>query len=69
MSRRGKTGDEPLRVTCWNVNGVRSATRKGLVNWLQQDAPDFFALQEVRALPQQIPAELTALGLQAHWEP
>ncbi|MEZ4370884.1 MAG: exodeoxyribonuclease III [Polyangiaceae bacterium] len=69
LTRSATPGVAPLRVTCWNVNGVRAATRKGLVAWLERDAPDFCALQEVRAFPSQIPAELSELGLQAHWEP
>lgn len=48
---------------------MRAATRKGLAAWLRKDAPDFFALQEVRALPHQIPTELDELGLNAHWVP
>ncbi len=66
LAQRGR---RPLTVLCWNVNGVRAATRKGLVPWLREAGPDFLALQEVRALPHQIPAELTELGLEAHWEP
>ncbi|MEZ4228930.1 MAG: exodeoxyribonuclease III [Polyangiaceae bacterium] len=68
-TRDPETRRQLLRVTCWNVNGVRAATRKGLVEWLSEDGPDFIALQEVRALPHQIPAELSDLGLRAHWEP
>lgn len=32
----------------YNLNGIRSATRKGLVPWLQEQAPDVLCLQEVR---------------------
>lgn len=51
----------PLRIVSWNVNGIRACMRKGFVDWLQQSDADIVALQEVRALPEQIPAELMSL--------
>ncbi len=38
-----------LRVTSINVNGLRSAFRKGLDNWLLTANPDIVCLQEVKA--------------------
>jgi exodeoxyribonuclease-3 len=38
-----------LRVTSLNVNGLRSAFRKGLGQWLDLHQPDVLCLQEVKA--------------------
>lgn len=52
---------EQLRVVSWNVNGIRACVRKGFVDWLAQADADIVALQEVRALPEELPPELRAL--------
>jgi len=41
-----------------NCCGLRSAERRGLLPWLARSRPDLLCLQEVRAWPDQIPAEL-----------
>lgn len=46
-----------MRITTWNVNGLRAALRKGLAEHVERIAPDVLMLQEVRALPEQLPAE------------
>lgn len=43
-----------MRILTLNVNGIRSAARKGLFDWLVQQAADVVCLQEVRAQPVQI---------------
>jgi exodeoxyribonuclease III len=43
-----------VRVVSWNVNGLRACTRKGFLDWLQQSGADVVALQEVRALPEDL---------------
>lgn len=47
-----------MKVLSWNVNGIRAAARKGFRNWLDQCDGTFVGLQEVRALPEQIPKDL-----------
>ncbi len=37
-----------LRITSLNVNGIRSAFRKGLAPWLARNRPDVACLQEVK---------------------
>ena len=37
-----------LRVSSWNVNGLRSIMRKGLVRWVNRTQPHIVALQETR---------------------
>lgn len=43
-----------LRIMTLNVNGIRSAAKKGLFNWLHEQAFDVVCLQEVRAQQDQL---------------
>lgn len=59
-----------MRITTWNVNGIRAAIRKGLSEYLKEIAPDVLLLQEVRALPEQLPEEWRAPeGWHVFWHP
>ena len=59
-----------MRITTWNVNGIRAAIRKGFAEIVEQVSPDILLLQEVRALPEQIPAEwVNPDGWHVHWHP
>ncbi|MDA0284194.1 MAG: exodeoxyribonuclease III [Planctomycetota bacterium] len=59
-----------MRITTWNVNGLRAALRKGFAEILDQLAPDVLLMQEVRALPEQLPEEWAAPdGWHVHWHP
>lgn len=62
-----------VRITTWNVNGLRAAARKGLIEQIDRLRPDVLLLQEVRALPEQVdPDVLDALSARfAHvvWNP
>ena len=46
-----------MRITTWNVNGLRAALRKGFASHIDDIAPDVLLLQEVRALPEQLPTD------------
>jgi exodeoxyribonuclease-3 len=59
-----------MRITTWNVNGIRAAIRKGFAEIVDEVQPDVLMLQEVRALPDQIPKEWVAPdGWHVHWHP
>ncbi len=59
-----------MRLVSWNVNGLRACARKGFLEWLEAHRPDILALQEVRALPEQLPPEVrTPEGYHAFWNP
>lgn len=59
-----------MRITTWNVNGIRAAIRKGLAEILEQVAPDVLLMQEVRALPEQLPPEWAQPeGWHVYWNP
>ena len=38
-----------IRIATVNVNGIRAAVRKGMLNWLENNAIDILAIQDVRA--------------------
>lgn len=46
-----------MRVATWNVNGLRAAIRKGMGEHLTELEIDVLLLQEIRALPEQLPKE------------
>lgn len=49
------------RISSYNINGVRAAHRKGLIDWVEASAPDIICFQELRAGEDQIPDEINAL--------
>ncbi len=57
-----------LKILCWNVNGIRAVHKRGFLEWLQQQSPDILCLQETKARPEQLPAELRQPeGYQTFW--
>jgi exodeoxyribonuclease-3 len=50
-----------MRVTTLNVNGIRSAVRRGFFDWAATQAADVICLQETRAQEHQLPPEAMAL--------
>ena len=50
-----------MKVTTWNVNGIR-AREAMVLDWLQRERPDVLCLQEIKASPEQVPPSLSALG-------
>ncbi|MFJ8039606.1 exodeoxyribonuclease III [Kitasatospora sp. NPDC096147] len=59
-----------LVVTTANVNGIRAAAKKGLLEWLTATEADVICFQEVRSEHGQLPAELRELaGWHAVWAP
>lgn len=59
-----------MRVTTWNVNGIRAAARKGMLEQIEAIAPDVLLLQEVRAKPEQLDDALAAPdGWHVYWHP
>lgn len=46
------------KLVSWNVNGIRSAARKGFHDWLKSAKPDVLSVQETRAWPEQLEDDL-----------
>ncbi len=59
-----------MRITTWNVNGLRAALRKGFARHVEAIDPDVLLLQEVRAFPEQLPDGWASPdGWHAEWFP
>jgi len=44
-----------MKIITYNVNGIRAAINKGLLEWIEEVKPDVLCLQETKAQPEQIP--------------
>ena len=56
------------RIISYNLNGIRSALNKGLADWLKEEAPDVVCIQETKAQPDQVDAEVFHnLGYRETW--
>ncbi len=49
-----------LRIVSLNLNGIRSAERKGFLPWLAQHKPDMLCVQEIKAQQADMSAEMLA---------
>jgi exodeoxyribonuclease-3 len=60
-----------MKITTWNVNGIRAALDKGVADWWKAENPDVLCLQEIKALPEQLTEEQLAHfeEVQAIWNP
>lgn len=47
-----------MKIISWNVNGLRAWYKKGMLDWVLDQKPDFFCVQETKAEPSQLPADL-----------
>jgi exodeoxyribonuclease-3 len=57
-----------LRIISYNVNGIRAAMKKGLVDWLKTNPADIICFQETKAEKDNVAhAEFTSLGYQDFW--
>jgi exodeoxyribonuclease III len=58
MIHAGNDCLQDMRIITLNVNGIRSAARKGFFAWLEGQDADVVCLQETRAHAHQIPADV-----------
>lgn len=47
-----------IEIISWNVNGIRAVAEKGAFDWIQVRQPHILCLQEIKAMPDQIPENL-----------
>jgi exodeoxyribonuclease III len=47
-----------LQLYSWNINGIRAAYKKGILDWIDNVSPDILCLQETKAHPDQLPGAL-----------
>ena len=62
-----------MRITTWNVNGLRAVLGKGMLQSMLDLNSDIFCLQEIKSRPDQLPAahleSIQAAYPHAHWNP
>jgi len=46
--------NEEMKIVSYNVNGIRAALKKGLIDWLKATDADVVCFQETKAQPEQI---------------
>jgi len=51
-----------MKIISWNVNGIRSILKKGLLDWLYTEDPDIFCVQETKASEEVLPQELISIN-------
>ncbi|MCO4090128.1 MAG: exodeoxyribonuclease III [Limnohabitans sp.] len=57
-----------FKLTSLNLNGIRSATTKGVESWLAQEKPDCICVQEVKAQAPDVAGKFEELaGLKGHF--
>ncbi|MDK2980124.1 MAG: exodeoxyribonuclease [Chloroflexota bacterium] len=55
-----------MKITTWNVNGIRAAMGKNILDWVDSYQPDVLCLQEIKAKEDQIEVEaIQEIGYQA----
>lgn len=59
-----------MKIITWNVNGLRAALKKGVLEWIVKKSPDVMCLQETRVLPEQLTEEQRDVdGYDIIWNP
>ena len=57
-----------MKIISWNVNGIRAAYKKGLVDFLRREEPHLFCIQESKCQKDQVGEEFTdMLGYKSYW--
>jgi exodeoxyribonuclease III len=56
-----------MKIATWNVNGIR-ARQEQVQQWVEAERPDVVCLQEIKAVPDQVPAALCEMeGYWCYW--
>lgn len=59
-----------MKILTYNVNGIRSALKKGFLEWVEATNADIICLQEIKSTEEQIDPELFKnLGYESYWHP
>lgn len=57
-----------MKLVSYNVNGVRAALKKGLLDWIKESDIDVICLQETKCMPDQIDVGIfNELGYHDYW--
>ena len=59
-----------MKLISYNVNGIRAAIKKGLLDWLTTINAEIVCLQEVKANQDQVEIEdFRKMGYHVYWNP
>ncbi|WP_337043321.1 exodeoxyribonuclease III [Emticicia sp. 17c] len=59
-----------MKIITYNVNGIRAAINKGLLDWLKINNPDIVCFQEIKLAETELVAPLfEAMGFHCYWYP
>lgn len=50
--------DKKIKIISWNINGIRAAHKKGLIDFIIKHDADIYCFQETKASKNQLPEEL-----------
>ncbi|XP_067834629.1 DNA repair nuclease APEX1 [Heptranchias perlo] len=64
VTEDGKRSD--LKITSWNVDGIRAWVKKNSLEWVQSEGPDILCLQETKCAEKLLPAELKEMSEYPH---
>jgi exodeoxyribonuclease III len=57
-----------MKLTTWNVNGIRASLKGGFENWFRSEKADIICLQEIKAFREQLePETVTPEGYHSFW--
>ena len=57
-----------MKIISYNINGIRAAEKKGLSDWLKEEAPDVVCFQELKANEDQVDLKVyEELGYHIYW--
>ena len=59
-----------MKIISYNVNGIRAAIKKGLIDWLKNHQPDAICLQEIKLSETELVEDnFKELGYNCYWYP
>jgi exodeoxyribonuclease-3 len=68
--KKKKKSNGLKKFISWNVNGLRAVEKKGFIDILYELDADAVCLQEIKAMPEQLPKTLTQVdGYEPYWFP
>ncbi len=53
---------QKIKIVSWNVNGIRSMYKKGLVDFIYAEEADIYCFQETKAAFEQVPLQLREIN-------
>ena len=56
-----------MKLTSWNVNGIRAILKKNFTDFVLEHDPDILCLQETKARPEQVELPLDLAGYKTYW--